>query len=74
MISKPFVAATSALALLAMTGAVHAGPPSSSHSAGANYMQRSTRAPMRMVGLCRESAESGQRYPDLSSVSQKVSR
>jgi hypothetical protein len=37
MISKPFVAATSALALLAMTGAVHAGPPSSSHSAGANY-------------------------------------
>ena len=38
MISKHFVAATSALApLLAMTGAVHARPSSSSHSAGANY-------------------------------------
>jgi hypothetical protein len=37
MISKPFVAATSTLALLAMTGAVHAGPSSSFHSAGAYY-------------------------------------
>jgi hypothetical protein len=37
MISKPFVAATSALALLAMTGAVYAGPSSSSLSPGPNH-------------------------------------
>ncbi len=37
MVSKPFVAATSALALLAMTGAVYAGPSSSSLSPGPNY-------------------------------------
>jgi hypothetical protein len=37
MISKPFVAATSAFALLAMTGAAYAGPSSSSHSPGPNY-------------------------------------
>jgi len=37
MISKSFVAATSAFALLAMTGAVYAGPSSSSLSPGRNY-------------------------------------
>ena len=37
MISKSFVAATSAFALLAMTGVVYAGPSSSSLSPGPNY-------------------------------------
>jgi hypothetical protein len=37
MISRRFVAAPSALALLVMTGAVYAGPSSSSLSPGPNY-------------------------------------